>query len=201
MSQNDYVIANQTTPLFRADLNLALQALASTSSGSAAPSVTYANMMWYDTASNILKMRSEADDAWINLGTLDQSLNTFTPAGVTGISTDSDLAGVDPTLLTTRGTIATAIAAIPAPSAPTTSQVLTATAGASVGEIGTYALLKSVGYGDESPGETAAGSGLRYATAAGTITSPTPSGTWRCMGFVDISGANPDDTTVFLRIA
>ena len=82
MSQNDYVIANQTTPLFRADLNLALQALASTSSGSAAPSPTYANMMWYDTANNILKMRSEADDAWITLGTLDQSLNTFSPAGV-----------------------------------------------------------------------------------------------------------------------
>jgi len=115
-------------------------------------------------------------------------------------STNPDFA-VDPTLFATRATIATAIAAIPAPSAPTTSQVLTATAGASVGEIGTYALLKSAGYGNESPGETAAGSGLRYATAAGTITSPTPSGTWRCMGFVDISGANPDDTTLFLRIS
>ena len=77
MSQNDYVIANQTTPLFRADLNLALQALASNSSGSSAPSTTYANMLWYDTTNNILKMRSEADDAWISIGTLDQSLNTF----------------------------------------------------------------------------------------------------------------------------
>ena len=82
MSQNDYVIANQTAPNFRADLNLALQALASTSSGATAPSTTYANMLWYDTATNTLKMRSEADDAWINLGTLDQSLNTFAPAGV-----------------------------------------------------------------------------------------------------------------------
>ena len=82
MSQSDYVIDNQTAPNFRADLNLALQALASTSSGATAPSTTYANMLWYDTATNILKMRSEADDAWINLGTLDQSLNTFAPAGV-----------------------------------------------------------------------------------------------------------------------
>ena len=82
MSQNDFVIANQTAPNFRADLNLALQALASTSSGATAPSTTYANMLWYDTATSILKMRSEADDAWINLGTLDQSLNTFAPAGV-----------------------------------------------------------------------------------------------------------------------
>lgn len=82
MSQNDYVIANQTAPNFRADLNLALQALASNSSGATTPSTTYANMLWYDTANNILKMRSEADDAWIALGTLDQSANTFAPAGV-----------------------------------------------------------------------------------------------------------------------
>jgi hypothetical protein len=110
MSQNDYVIANQTTPLFRADLNLALQALASNSSGSSAPSTTYANMLWYDTTNNILKMRSEADDAWISLGTLDQSLNTFTPAGLTATSADPDFT-VDPTLLANRATIATAIAA------------------------------------------------------------------------------------------
>ena len=86
MSQNDFVIANQTAPNFRADLNLALQALASNSSGATTPSTTYANMLWYDTATNILKMRSEADDAWINLGTLDQSLNTFAPAGVSELT-------------------------------------------------------------------------------------------------------------------
>ena len=86
MSQNDFVIANQTAPNFRADLNLALQALASNSSGASAPATTYANMLWYDTSSNILKMRSEADDAWIDLGTLDQSGNTFTPAGVADLT-------------------------------------------------------------------------------------------------------------------
>ena len=80
MSQNDFLIANQTAPTFRADLNTALQALASNSSGATAPSSTYANMLWYDTATNILKMRSEADDAWINLGTLDQGTNTFAAA-------------------------------------------------------------------------------------------------------------------------
>jgi len=48
-------------------------------------------MLWYDTTNNILKMRSEADDAWITIGTLDQSLNTFLPAlvnaGLTGVPT------------------------------------------------------------------------------------------------------------------
>ena len=91
MSQNDFVIANQTAPSFRTDLNSALQALSSCSSGATAPSTTYANMLWYDTTNNILKMRSEADDAWITIGTLDQSLNTFLPAlvnaGLTGIPT------------------------------------------------------------------------------------------------------------------
>jgi len=77
MSQNDYIIANQSAPDFRSDLNDALQALASLSSGSSAPSTTYANMLWYDDANNILKMRTEADDAWINVGYLDQSSNAF----------------------------------------------------------------------------------------------------------------------------
>lgn len=77
MSQNDLVIANQSAPDFRADLNDALQALGSLNSGSTAPSTTYANMLWYDTSNNILKMRSEADDAWINVGYLCQSTNKF----------------------------------------------------------------------------------------------------------------------------
>jgi len=77
MSQNDLVIANQTFPATRADINDALQALGSTNSGPSAPSTTYANMMWYDTTANILKIRAEANDAWINIGYLDQSLDTF----------------------------------------------------------------------------------------------------------------------------
>ena len=77
MSQNDLVIANQAFPATRADITSALQALGSNNSGATAPSTTYANMMWYDTTSNILKIRAEANDAWINIGYLDQSLDTF----------------------------------------------------------------------------------------------------------------------------
>jgi len=77
MSQHDFNIANQTASNARVDINNALKALVSLSSGSTAPSTTYANMLWYDTANNILKMRSEADDAWINVGYLDQSANAF----------------------------------------------------------------------------------------------------------------------------
>ena len=77
MSQHDFDIANQTASNARVDINLALKALASLSSGPTAPATTYANMLWYKTDANILKMRSEADDAWINMGYLHQGENQF----------------------------------------------------------------------------------------------------------------------------
>jgi len=77
MSQHDFNISNQGSGPSRADLNNALKALASLSSGASAPVTTYANMPWVDTATNILKIRSEADDAWINICYLDQGLDTF----------------------------------------------------------------------------------------------------------------------------
>ncbi len=77
MSQHDFDIANQTSSNARADINNALKALASTSSGTTAPSTTYANMLWYDTSANILEMIAEDDDAWINIGYLDQSADAF----------------------------------------------------------------------------------------------------------------------------
>jgi len=77
MSQHDFDIANQSASSARADINNALKALASLSSGSTAPSTTYANMLWYDTGANTLKMRAEADDAWISIGYLNQSTDTF----------------------------------------------------------------------------------------------------------------------------
>ena len=80
MAEHDYVIGNQTAPNFRADLNNALLAIVSNNSKATEPAVTYANMMWYDTAANILYMRNEDNDAWIALGTLDQTADTFAAA-------------------------------------------------------------------------------------------------------------------------
>ena len=76
MSQNDFTIANQTFPNTRADINSALQALASTSSGTSAPSTTFANQFWYDTSANTLYIRNEDNDANITLAVLDQSNDT-----------------------------------------------------------------------------------------------------------------------------
>lgn len=88
----------------------------------------------------------------------------------------------------------------------TTSTVLAATAGASVGAVGTYAYLGTVSNSPIVEGTTYAGSGLRYAgLSRASSSSPTasywsssvqtgilsqntnlggtPSGTWRCMGY------------------
>jgi hypothetical protein len=86
MSQHDFNIANQGFPSFRSDLNTALAALASNSSGASAPSSTYANQFWYDETDNILKMRDEANANWISLGTLDQVAKTFSVASATTIA-------------------------------------------------------------------------------------------------------------------
>jgi len=80
MSQNDFTIANQGFPGFRSDLNNALQALASSNSGSSAPSPTFAYQVWIDTSVSpaIFKMRNGDNDAWITIGTLNTSNDTFT---------------------------------------------------------------------------------------------------------------------------
>ena len=105
--------------------------------------------------------------------------------------------------------------------APTTAQVLNATAGASVGAVGTYAFLGETSATTTAPGATRAGSSLRYTTIATSatfsiiagygypayaVTSGTnaPSGTWRCMGWSQVGtyacvGLTP--ATLWLRIS
>lgn len=82
MSQHDYVIANQTFPNTRTDLNSAFAAIVSQNSGASAPSTTYAYQLWYDTGNDILKMRNADDDAWIDLFTVDQTADTATAPSV-----------------------------------------------------------------------------------------------------------------------
>ncbi len=79
MSQHDFEIANQTASNARSDINNALQALASNNSGTSAPSTTYANMWWYETDTNILKIRNEADTAWINFAYVDSTNSRVGP--------------------------------------------------------------------------------------------------------------------------
>lgn len=102
MSTHDYVIDNQSAPAFRADLNNVLAAIASQNSSGTAPTVTFANMIWYDTTNNQIKKRNEANSAWITLGTIDETAGTFTPSGERALATQVQAeAGTDNTTLMT----------------------------------------------------------------------------------------------------
>lgn len=79
MATHDYEIVNQTASAFRNDLNNALRAIVSQNSGAAAPTDTFANMIWYETDTNILWKRNEANSGWIELGTVAESTNKFEP--------------------------------------------------------------------------------------------------------------------------
>lgn len=96
MAQHDYTIANQTFPSYRTDHNNSLSAIVSNNSGSSAPSTTYAYQWWYDTSTNILKIRNADNDAWINIGTFNQTTDSVVLVGteatlptITSISPDT----------------------------------------------------------------------------------------------------------------
>ena len=81
MSQNDFNIANQGFPATRADINSALQALASNSSGATSPGTTYAYQWWYDETTDILKIRNADNNAWISIAEFDQTADTWQVLG------------------------------------------------------------------------------------------------------------------------
>jgi hypothetical protein len=94
MSQHDYVVANQSFPDTRTDLNNAFQALASTNIGSSAPSTLYSGQIWIDsTTATAWQPKIYDGAAWINLpfyintATNDANLTT---TEVTSLVVESD---------------------------------------------------------------------------------------------------------------
>jgi len=97
----------------------------------------------------------------------------------------------------------------------TTNQVLSATSGASVDAIGTYAFAVRPPNSGSTPGNalnagsTVTGSTLRYASSNNTVSSTALSGTWRCMGFMSAHVVTDSysqtstnyGATLFLRIS
>jgi len=79
MATHDYIIDNQTAPNFRSDLNNALQAIVTQNSSATPPATTYANMFWYETDTDTLWKRNEADSGWISIGTFDEANSKFEP--------------------------------------------------------------------------------------------------------------------------
>tara|TARA_R110000851_G_scaffold171417_1_gene317687 strand:- start:99 stop:728 length:630 start_codon:yes stop_codon:yes gene_type:complete len=209
MSQHDFDIANATASNARVDINLALKALGSLSSGATEPTTRYANMPWYNTSTNILKMRNEANDAWINLGYVDQAGGVFSILNNTKIVAtdggDTGLLGPQLESAWETGTSTTESLVSPAkvkasviantPTPPTTD-VPAAIAALSYGAVGTYGFFSNQSGSSISPAGTVSGSSLRPASAGTALAGSAPSGTWRCMGYAEVSGR-----TLFLRIS
>ncbi len=118
---------------------------------------------------------------------------TITNTGVTSVTAGSNIS----VSASTGGVTISSTAG-----APTTAQVLSATAGASAGDVGTYAFLRILTNTAYSFGATLAGSSLRpaslSATPSGSLSSSSVSGTWRCMSYYDGSDTY---TGVWLRIS
>ncbi len=224
MSQNDLVIANQTFPATRADINNALQAIGSTNSGATAPSTTYANMMWYDTSSNILKLRSEANDDWINVGYFDQSADAFRILDDTQVvntsGTQTGLLGDQSTATWQAGTGNTDSLVSPAKvKAAIDAFATTYVQPTANGAVGTYKFLVlnggGIGAGVSYSGSSLLDSGVNaiqslsttntvYNSSATQLSrgSSYQSGTWRAMGGVTYnSGSTYGRGTLFLRIS
>lgn len=71
MSQHAFTLtAGESGTARRTALQSALQALASTSSGTSAPATTYAYQWWADTTTGQIKQRNAANSGWIVRGTL-----------------------------------------------------------------------------------------------------------------------------------
>lgn len=75
----DVEVANASFPNVRQDLNDILEALATNFSADAEPTTTYPNQFWYETDSNLLYIRNEADDAWITLALINQATGEWEP--------------------------------------------------------------------------------------------------------------------------
>ena len=223
MSQHDFSIANQTASSARSDINSALQALASNNSGTGAPSTTYANMFWYETDTNLLKMRNEANTAWVNLGYVNQTdglqplddtklVNTSgTQVGLLGDqSTATWQAGTGTldSLVSPANIKAAVISNAPSYTPPTAN-----------GEVGTYKFLVQSGGGISAGGSYSGSSLLDSGVNAAQSLSTTntvysanltqlsrgasyQAGTWRAMGGVTYnSGVTYGRATLFLRIS
>jgi hypothetical protein len=107
--------------------------------------------------------------------------------------------GTNGNVLTSNGTTWQSTA--PTSSAPTTAQVLSATAGATAGAVGTYAFLKDGNPGaTRTFGATYSASFLTPSDAAGG-TSGSTSGTWRCMGVANLGCGSGSNSTLWLRIS
>lgn len=93
----DWDVDNAGGAAVRSQMNGILAALRSCSSGASAPSPTVAGMFWFDTTTLTLKVRNNANSAWISLSPETVAANT-----IRGNGSGSPAAIADITMATLR---------------------------------------------------------------------------------------------------
>jgi len=76
MAQHDYNIEDQNGFDFLVDLNNALSAIVTNNAGSSEPNPTFPHMIWFDTNNDLMKVRNEANSAWVIVAKKDGSVWT-----------------------------------------------------------------------------------------------------------------------------
>ncbi len=113
MSQHDLTVDNGPGLTFRTDMNAALQALASQSSGAAAPSPTFPCQMWADTGTGRLRQRNSANTAWVDRGALDVvSFLSLAGGTLSGAVNDAPIQTIASATLTDIGAATSNVVAI-----------------------------------------------------------------------------------------
>jgi hypothetical protein len=174
--------------------------------------VTTADNLKADLASPALTGTPTAPTASVNTNTTQVATTAYVVAQIADDAPTKTGSGASGTWnIAISGNASTASTASTV-SSITTDQVLNATAGASLGAVGTYAFL--VRNGDAatlSAGSTAAGSGLiygsvisvnyyNYNTAVDGGSTTSPAGTWRLMGEF-ARGSDATKASLWLRIS
>lgn len=98
MSQHDMVVSTGSGATVRADINAALQALASSSKGPSAPATPYSGQLWLDDntpSGTVWTLYIYDGSDWVSIGTIDSVSNQFAASAQNGVPTGAmvDFAG------------------------------------------------------------------------------------------------------------
>ncbi|MDX1036534.1 phage tail protein [Sinorhizobium medicae] len=103
MAQHDMVVDNAPGLAVRSDINAALAALVSSSSGTVEPLTKVAGQLWFNTSSGLLSLRNAANTAWFGVASqLGGTVTLTSPLSFTGTS-----AGVGAGLIAVRDSVVT----------------------------------------------------------------------------------------------
>lgn len=187
MSQNSLVIPDGTGVEVLADINAALDTLNTLHAGTTAPTELAADMLWADTANNLLKIYHGS--TWVTLGSLAANLGMVPASGGTmtgdlilsGASTDLTVGGALGVTGATTLSTATVSSTLGVTGALTLSNVMNGAQGSNITAAATTNLATATGNYVEVTNTT----GTTTVTALGTVGA----GAWRMVRFSVTGGS------------